>query len=271
MNGLSIDRIVSMIREGENINVDFKLTLFPEDSAKPPKTLRKELVKDLSAFANTDGGYLFIGIDDNGKVSGFASNDRLEQKTINVCRDLCTPPLRPDFQKAEIDGKQVLIISVEKGLSDLVMVDGRIYIRVHTEVRLATSAEISDLILKRNHARLRNLLQENDNLSSLILKVSKLSSELFKANNLIEEVAFNSYCSNSIDLRNLNGSDVVALVNNGEAMLTNLESVEINNLANYIVQVNSLIEQLVKVNSLMEECLGQYYDSGSDHEEMPDD
>lgn len=260
MNGLSVYQITSMIHEGESINVDFKRTLFPTVSTKPPRTLNRELVKDLSAFANTEGGYLFVGIDDDGSVLGFESSDELEQKTINLCRDLCSPPLRPKYQKVELEGKHILIIGVDKGLSDLVMVDGKIYIRVHTEVRMATSAEISDLILKRNHARLRGLLQENDNLSSLILKVSRLSAELFKANNLIDEIAFNYYCSKSINLRNYYDTDVIALVSDGESILTNLESVEINNLANYIVQVNNLIDKLAKVNTLMEECLGRYYE-----------
>lgn len=260
MNTLSTEQIKAMIREGESINVDFKRVLFPEDSPKPRKTLNRELVKDLAAFANTEGGYLFIGVDNDGTVTGFDSSDKLEQRIINLCRDVCSPPLRPILQKPEIDGKHILIIAVDQGLSDLVMIDGRVYIRVHTEVRVATSAEISDLILKRNHARLRSLLQENDNLASLILKVSRLSAELFKANNLIDEIAFNRYCSQSVDLRNLQGYDVVALVSEGEAILTNLETVEIANLANYIVDVNNLIEQLIRVNAMMEESLNRYYE-----------
>lgn len=260
MNGLNTDQIKAMIAEGESINVDFKRTLFPADSPKPRKTLNKELVKDLSAFANTEGGYLFIGVDNDGAITGFDSNDKLEQRIINLCRDSCSPPLRPNLQKPVIDGKHILIIEIDQGLSDLVMVEGRVYIRVHTEVRVATSAELSDLILKRNHARLRNLLQENDNLSSLILKVSKLSAELFKTNNLIDEIAFNRYCAQCVDLRNFHGNDVTALVNEGEDILTNLETVEIANLANYIVDVNHLIEQLTKVNALMEESLSRYYE-----------
>jgi len=140
------------------------------------------------------------------------------------------------------------------------MVQGRVYIRVHTEVRVATSAELSDLILKRNHARLRNLLQENDNLSSLILKVSKLSAEIFKTNNLIDEIAFNTYCAQDMDLRNFHGKDVVALVNEGGAILTNLETVEIANLTNYIIDVNHLIEELSQINVLMDEALNRYYE-----------
>ena len=260
MNGLSSEQIMAMIAEGESINVDFKRTLFPDDSRKPRRTLNKELVKDLSAFANTEGGYLFIGVDDDGTVTGFDSSDKLEQRIINLCRDLCNPPLRPYLQKPEVDGKHILVIEIDQGLSDLVMVQGRVYIRVHTEVRVATSAELSDLILKRNHARLRNLLQENDNLSSLILKVSKLSAEIFKTNNLIDEIAFNTYCAQDMDLRNFHGKDVVALVNEGGAILTNLETVEIANLTNYIIDVNHLIEELSQINVLMDEALNRYYE-----------
>lgn len=74
-----------------------------------------------------------------------------------------------------------------------------------------------------------------------------------------------------VDLRNLYGHDVVALVNEGEAILTNLETVEIANLANYIIDVNNLIEELSQVNAMMEESLSRYYEGIEADESSPDD
>ena len=49
-----------MIREGEHQQQDFKFRI--DSTAKIAKTL--------SAFANTDGGKLLIGVKDNGKITG---------------------------------------------------------------------------------------------------------------------------------------------------------------------------------------------------------
>ncbi|NWV75554.1 SLN13 protein, partial [Dasyornis broadbenti] len=49
--------------------------------------IRKNLPKYVSAFANTEGGYLFFGVDDNGKVTGTQSNmekEALEQTVADA-------------------------------------------------------------------------------------------------------------------------------------------------------------------------------------------
>ncbi|NXE96668.1 SLN13 protein, partial [Menura novaehollandiae] len=49
--------------------------------------IRKNLPKYVSAFANTEGGYLFFGVDDDGKVTGTQSNvekEALEQTVANA-------------------------------------------------------------------------------------------------------------------------------------------------------------------------------------------
>ena len=72
--------IHALIAEGEHQQQDFKFEI--SDARKIAKTL--------SAFANTDGGKLLIGVKDNGKIAGVRSDE--EQYMIEAAAGLyCSP------------------------------------------------------------------------------------------------------------------------------------------------------------------------------------
>ena len=57
--------IEALIEQGEHQQLDFKFEV--SDS--------KKIARTLSAFANTDGGRLLIGVKDNGAISGVRSEE----------------------------------------------------------------------------------------------------------------------------------------------------------------------------------------------------
>ena len=59
--------LLSLIREGEHQQQDFKYRV--SDAHK--------LAKSVSAFANTDGGRLLIGVRDDGNMSGVRSEEEI--------------------------------------------------------------------------------------------------------------------------------------------------------------------------------------------------
>lgn len=61
---LDIEDLVNVRKEREGYNLDFKKEIGNPDKAK------KELAKDISAFANSSGGYLIIGIDNVYTICG---------------------------------------------------------------------------------------------------------------------------------------------------------------------------------------------------------
>ena len=65
-----------LIEEGEGQQLDFKYCV--SDSRKIARTL--------SAFSNSDGGRLLIGVRDNGSIAGIKSDEEIsEQLQIKVC------------------------------------------------------------------------------------------------------------------------------------------------------------------------------------------
>ena len=83
--------------------------------------LKRQFVNDLNkeviAFANTNGGEIFIGIDDNGDVVGVNDIEALELQCINHVLNSVKPDLSMfvKFDRLQIEEKDVLKITVGKG------------------------------------------------------------------------------------------------------------------------------------------------------------
>ncbi len=93
--------ILNLIREGEHQQQDFKFAI--NDSAKIARTL--------SAFSNTDGGRLLIGVKDNGKIRGIQSEEEyymIESAALRYCR----PVVSFDFRKWTVEGKSILEVYI---------------------------------------------------------------------------------------------------------------------------------------------------------------
>lgn len=82
---------------------------------------KREYVDDIRytvvAFANTDGGKIYIGINDDGSVQGIDNVDDVQLRITNMIRD----SIRPDVTmftecSAElIQGKMVVVLTVQRG------------------------------------------------------------------------------------------------------------------------------------------------------------
>jgi hypothetical protein len=89
--------IKKLIAEGEHQQLDFKFAI--NDSTKIAITL--------SAFANTNGGRLLIGVKDNGRIAGVRTDE--EYHMIEAAAEMyCRPPVYFEAREWDIDGKLVM-------------------------------------------------------------------------------------------------------------------------------------------------------------------
>ena len=90
-----------LIAQGEHQQQDFKYEI--SDARKIARTL--------SAFANTDGGRLLIGVKDNGKIAGVRSDEEIYM--VEAAAALyCIPPVQCHMTTHRIDGRGVVIAEV---------------------------------------------------------------------------------------------------------------------------------------------------------------
>jgi len=72
----------------------------------------KSILKSLAAFANTAGGRLIVGVDDDKQPVGVANPLDEEERLCSLIADSISPRLVPNIEMATVDGKTLLIIEV---------------------------------------------------------------------------------------------------------------------------------------------------------------
>ena len=74
----------------------------------------EEIYKEVIAFANTDGGVVYVGIDDNGNAAGLSNVDQEYTRITNGIRDAIMPDVTM-FVRFSIQDNRVVRITVGEG------------------------------------------------------------------------------------------------------------------------------------------------------------
>jgi len=93
--------IQQLISEGEHIQQDFKFAI--SDARK--------IARSISAFANTQGGRLLIGVKDNGKIVGVRSEEEIYMIEA-AARMYCRPQVELENYIYKVEGKNVLEVRI---------------------------------------------------------------------------------------------------------------------------------------------------------------
>ncbi len=119
---------------------------------------KREYVEDIKntiiAFANCDGGTLYIGVDDDGTVYGVDDVDGTMLRVTNAVRDAVRPDVTMfvEFRSDVMDEKPVVCVSVQRGTARPYYLHGKgirpegVYVRQGASTVPATDAAILHMI-----------------------------------------------------------------------------------------------------------------------------
>ena len=131
-------KIKDLLKEGESETVEFKPSLSQMD----------KIIGSISAFSNTKGGTLIIGVSDKGEVLGVDIGTRTIESLANQIKQNTDPMAYPSIRVDKSDKKQVVVIEVEEGKQKPVLAFGRAYKRVGKSNHKLGYDEIRNLALE---------------------------------------------------------------------------------------------------------------------------
>ena len=128
--------IHQLIAQGENQHLDFKYEI--SDA--------KKIARTLSAFANSGGGKLLVGVKDNGAVAGVQADEEIYM-IESAAHVFCRPKVEFTHKSWQINGKNILEITVDDSslkphLAPWKDNDWKAFVRVNDETFVANSVQV---------------------------------------------------------------------------------------------------------------------------------
>ena len=94
--------LLGLIEEGENLRCEFKRKF----------TTHEKIAREMIAFANTKGGVILIGVDDDKEIVGVESEKSEAELIKDVALNYCVPPLEYKIEYMDVNGKEIVIVEV---------------------------------------------------------------------------------------------------------------------------------------------------------------
>ncbi len=139
------DFIQSAVEEGSNIITEF------HDSITVRGGKLYDILADVCAFANTNGGTLYLGVSEDVKKPpvGIPDPEQAIQQIEKEINNRISPPLHCQMDIHDYRGKKLVRVLVPRGDEPPYAVDdNKIYVRDEAETGLAVRDEIVSLVLR---------------------------------------------------------------------------------------------------------------------------
>jgi ATP-dependent DNA helicase RecG len=127
--------IEELIERGETQSLEFKESL----------GLKDEIGETVSAFSNSDGGTVIIGVSNSGGVHGVDIGKNTLEELANYIKRNTDPQVFPSVKILEICGKRVVMVEVEESAEKPVFFKNHAYKRVGKTNQMISSSELRKL------------------------------------------------------------------------------------------------------------------------------
>jgi ATP-dependent DNA helicase RecG len=133
----SRSELMTLVRGGEDTFLELKVKL------SNPERIAQGIV----ALANTGGGLIVFGVNDNLRVEGLDDPESVRDELVRICREDVVPAVFPFIDIVSFDnGLRIVALDIEGKRRPYRTTDGRYFLRVGAEKREATREELSALM-----------------------------------------------------------------------------------------------------------------------------
>ena len=150
----TLEEIRRQLEVKEDARAEFKEVELGKHGVRSPNT--EDVAGEMVAFANAEGGVIFLGVDDDGVVHGVPT-DRVgdvEAWAINIASNNCDPPIRPILRRERLAGpdgsdRLVVLVQIGRGLYVHGTSGGRHHLRIGSTKQLLKGAALARLFQER--------------------------------------------------------------------------------------------------------------------------
>ncbi|MFM9903357.1 MAG: RNA-binding domain-containing protein [Pyrinomonadaceae bacterium] len=126
--------LLRLIRGGEDTYLELKVKLSNSE----------RIAQGIVALANTDGGTIIFGVNDQLRIEGVSNPEWVQQELTRICREEIVPAIVPMIDTIAFDsGKRIVALDIDGRRKPYRTRDGRFYLRFGAEKREVAREELS--------------------------------------------------------------------------------------------------------------------------------
>jgi predicted HTH transcriptional regulator len=167
--------IQQLIAQGENQHLDFKFEI--SDA--------KKIARTVSAFANSGGGKLLVGVKDNGAVAGVQADEEIYM-IESAAHVFCRPRVEYTHKSWQVNGKNILEITIHDSplkphLAPWKENEWKAFVRVGDENFVANGVQVE--VWKKHRSG-----------KAILVKYNRIEEELLSYLKENEEISLRGFC-----------------------------------------------------------------------------
>lgn len=164
---MDVQKLKQLLSKEEGEKLDFKACLCLSTEGE-----KKELVKDVTAIANTRGGrgHILFGIEDKTKrVLGIDRNAFREEQIQQIIYNRSDPPVPVTVEFAEYEGKLLAVITIfrSRHAPHQVIQSGAFYIRRGSTTDFARRSELASMMQENGLLSFETVIKNNAGMEDL--------------------------------------------------------------------------------------------------------
>jgi ATP-dependent DNA helicase RecG len=141
---ISRTELLRTIRGGEDTYLELKVRFSNVE----------KLTAEIIALANTDGGLMVFGVNDQLRIEGVEDPESVEEQLRELCAQQIQPPILPWINKIAFDnGRRIVVLEVTTANRPHRTLDDRFYLREGAIKRETTREELSQLFQETHLTR----------------------------------------------------------------------------------------------------------------------
>jgi predicted HTH transcriptional regulator len=147
--------VLELIEGGENLRCEFKRKFSSSE----------KIAREMIAFANTRGGVILLGVDDNKKIVGVDSEKSEAELIKDAGLNYCEPALNFNIEYVDLNGKEVVIVEIPESdkkphriqdyLNEFDINKAKVCIRVNDKSVMASKEMVRILRAQTNNLNLK--------------------------------------------------------------------------------------------------------------------
>ncbi len=169
--------LINLIEEGENIQCEFKRKF----------TTPEKIAKEMIAFANTNGGYILFGVDDDKTIVGVESEKSEAEMIKDAVINYCEPPFDYKINYIIHKGKEIVAVTIPESINKPHRLQD--YENEFDITKAVVMIRVNDKSMKASKEMVRILRANAGNLSLKKYSIGPIEKKVFEYLTIKEKIS----------------------------------------------------------------------------------